>query len=147
MAEFKCKFKFKSKFYASLELFSKIVDCPSTRMEGQRRPCGFGPHSGEAALDRRWFRRALRKRGLSESVSVSPGRNRLGPPKRCNWVGPFLRNKGISTLEKDLKSSEIIAQIVSCRACRRRRRRPSADERMQKSMDCVRITSSAAPLT
>ena len=48
--EFKCKFKFKSKFYASLELFSKIVDCPSTRMEGQRRPCGFGPHSGEVAL-------------------------------------------------------------------------------------------------
>jgi hypothetical protein len=103
--------------------------------------------SGRTPAKQRWFRRALRKRGLSESVSVSPGRNRLGPPKRCNWVGPFLRNKGISTLEKDLKSSEIIAQIVSCRACRRRRRRPSADERMQKSMDCFRITSSAAPPT
>ena len=103
--------------------------------------------SGRTPAKQRWFRRALRKRGLSESVSVSPGRNRLGPPKRCNWVGPFLRNKGISTLEKDLESSEIIAQIVSCRACRRRRRRPSADERMQKSMDCFRITSSAAPPT
>ena len=50
MAEFKFELKVKFKFYAILEPISKIIDCVSTTIEGQRRPCGFGPHSGEAAL-------------------------------------------------------------------------------------------------
>ena len=56
-------------------LFSNIID-------NNRRPCAPGctPAHG------RWVRRAIWNTGLSESVSVSLGRNRLGPPKQCNFV-------------------------------------------------------------
>ena len=55
--------------------FSNIID-------NNRRQCAPGctPAHG------RWVQRAIQNTGLSESVSVSLGRNRLGPPKQCNFV-------------------------------------------------------------
>ena len=56
-------------------LFSNIID-------NNPRPCAPGctPAHG------RWVRRAIRNTGLSESVSVSQGRNWLGLPRQCNFV-------------------------------------------------------------
>ena len=43
-------------------------------------------NTGRSPAHGRWIRRAIGNTGLSESVSVSLGRNRLGPPKQCNLV-------------------------------------------------------------
>ena len=56
-------------------LFSNTID-------PNRITCG----PGCTPAHERWVRRAIRNTGLSESVSVSLGRNRLGPPKQCNLV-------------------------------------------------------------
>ena len=54
----------------------------SNKIDNNRRPCA----QGRTLAHGRWVRRAIRNTGLSESVSVSPGRNRLGPPKQCNFL-------------------------------------------------------------
>ena len=49
-------------------------------------------NTGRSPAPGRWIRRAIGNTGLSKSVSVSPGRNRLGTPKQCNlvWIlSPF----------------------------------------------------------
>ena len=62
-------------------LFSNIID-------NNRRPCAPGctPAHG------RWVRRAIWNTGLSESVSVSLGSNRLGQLKQCKFAWTLRSN-------------------------------------------------------
>ena len=55
---------------------------------------------GHTPAKQRWVRLAIRNTGLSESVSVSPGRNRLGPPNRRK-TKPFRPWKGIKVLRNN----------------------------------------------
>jgi len=95
--------------------------------KGNKNGAALGQPDSLPTTRGRWdgVQRAIRNPALSESASVSPGRNRLDLLKQCDFVltlGPFLRFLAISDMQSSCKV--LMKNPVFWFACRRPRRLP-----------------------